>query len=160
MVDYFIFLLQWFHVFFTVLLLGSGFFFEFFVKPKLQSLSPPDSGKITMAIADNFTVLVYVSWAVIIASGYYRAFIYTNTPPTSLFDTEYGRTLFLKMIVVGITLIFSLLITYTAMEMKKAEPKDIPTLVKRLGILSKSITILGAVIVFFAVALREGVYFI
>ena len=158
MVDYFIFLLQWVHVLFAVYLIGSGFFFELFVKPQLQTLQPQDTGRITMAIADKFAILVYVSWIIVILSGLYRAFFVAELDFFKLHTYQYGIILETKMGIVAIAFIISLLITKTAMDLKKVEPEFRPPLAKRMSLLAKINIVMGILIIFLAVALRNVFY--
>ena len=161
MADMFVFLLQWGHVTFAVFLIGGGVFFEFITKPQLMAnLDAPNAGKVTMAIGKKFTILVFTAWTVIILSGLYRAFIVQSADIFTMHNDGYGFTLEVKMGIVAITFALSILMTKTSIDLEKAEPQLQAPLVKRMGYIAKTISVLGVTIVFFAVALRHNVYLI
>jgi uncharacterized membrane protein len=161
MADYLIFLIQWLHVLFAIYLIGSGFFFEFFVKPQLASnLEPQDTGKITMAIGKKFTLLVHIAFLITIVSGLYRAFIVQKLDFSALYNSPYGLILGIKMGVVAIAYIIAIIITKTAIDIEKAELSSRPPLVNRMGFLAKTNTLLGVIIVFLAVGLRNIQYLV
>ena len=160
MLDILISTIGFLHVMFAIYLIGGGFFFEFISKPQLMAnLSPPDAGKVIMASGQKFTILVYIAWAVIVVSGLYRVFFYMDY--INHFDwfwtTDYGLVLVVKMLVVVVAFIITLLITRTSKIIASLSPPERAPFVKKVSLYSRIQAVVGIVIIFLAVTLRNGI---
>ena len=143
-------LIDFIHLFFTVIYIGGMVYMDLIFMPALRVLDPPQPGKILGVVAKRFTITAWLSVLVLLVTGYLK------TPDGMLLDISagYGIILTLKHVLFLLMIIFGLVITLgIAPKLQKLAPKagEKPSAEflknqKAIGLLSSTNMVLGILI--------------
>lgn len=105
-------ILQWLHLSAVVLWIGGLGFNLMVLMPNLKRIDLTNRSKLVSKVLPNFLKLVWISIAVIVATGLYRvAFVKNMTALADFTSTSYGLSLLSKMSIVAIMIILAAIIT-------------------------------------------------
>ena len=90
--------MAWLHIMAVVLAVGGTVFVVYFVRPQAMAvLEPPQAGQLMGAIAMRARWMAWAALGVFVVTGLYLAVELRGiTTVDALFDTSFGRTLFVK----------------------------------------------------------------
>jgi len=156
------FIYSFLHIMAVVVLMGGGIFNAWILDPRTDKvLSPPDSGKLSMAIGEIWLVTAWVSIIVILVSGILITEKVGALSSDALFHTTYGQLVVAKMVIIGTWLVTASIITALAMGINKMMASDGPppvekiqAAVARMKLLSKTNNVTGLIAMVLAVSLR------
>ena len=90
--------MAWLHILAVVVAVGGTVFVVYFLRPQAMAvLEPPQAGRLMGAIAMRFRWLAWAALVTFVVTGLYLAVELRGiTSVSALFDTSFGRTLFVK----------------------------------------------------------------
>ena len=90
--------MAWLHIVAVVVAVGGTVFVVFFLRPQAMAvLAPPQVGQLMGAIAMRFRWAAWTAFVVFVVTGLYLAVELRGiTTVDALFDSSFGRTLFVK----------------------------------------------------------------
>ena len=146
----------------VVVLMGGGIFNAWILDPIAEkALSPPDSGKLGMAIGKVWLVTAWTSIIVILVSGILLTERAGALGSDALFHTTYGQLIVAKMVIIGTWLATASIITALAMGVNKMMASGNPppvekiqAAVARMKLLSKTNNVTGLIAMVLAVSMR------
>ena len=142
--------------------MGGGIFNAWILDPMAEkALSPPDSGKLGMAIGKAWVVTAWLSIVVILVTGILLTERAGALSGDALFHTTYGQLIVAKVVIIGTWLATASIITALAMKVNKMIASSsqqpvgkIQATVVRMKLLSKINNLTGLVAMLLAVSLR------
>lgn len=147
-------IINFFHLLATAVWIGGMFYMDLILMPSLAKIDPGESGKLMGIIAKKFTITAWSAIIILIITGILK------TPADMYFDTsdEYEIYLFIKHVLVILTIIVGLIITFVYVPGLKAnspKPGEMPSAefisyTKKIEHLSRTNLILGILILIFA----------
>jgi len=150
------------HIMAVVVLMGGGIFNAWILDPTAdRALSPPDSGKLGMAIGKVWVVTAWTSIIIILLSGILLTKRTGALSGDALLHTTYGQLILAKMVIIGIWLSTASIITALATGVNKMMASGGPPLVEkthvsvaRMKMLSKTNCVTGLIGMVLAILLR------
>jgi uncharacterized membrane protein len=148
--------LGWLHVVFIVVWVGGGLYHSKVLGPRVGPVvGAANAGKLMGGLAQAFGKLVYLSVAVVIVTGFLRAFSSGFLTADFLLKSPQGHILLGKIVLLVVMMINIAIIVKTAGQMAAPPTPDfIPKAQKRIGMLSTTNLVLAAIAIFLAVLLR------
>lgn len=160
--------LHWLHLSAVVLWIGGLGFNLMMLTPNLKQIDLTNRSKLVSKVLPNFLKLVWISVAVIVATGLYRVvFVNNMTTFAHFINTSYGLSLLAKILFVIVMIIIAAIITF------KYKPKIIAhlsmhiegeplqktcstcgSMLKQIRVLMMAVFIMSLVVIFMASSLR------
>ncbi len=121
-------ILHWLHLSAVVLWIGGLGFNLMMLTPNLKQVDLTNRSKLVSKVLPNFLKLVWISIAIIIATGLYRVvFVNNMTTLADFTSTSYGLSLLAKISIVAAMIILAAIITV------KLKPKIMAHLSMHIG---------------------------
>ena len=101
------FIILWIHVFSAIFFVGGSFFIWLVVVPASFKITDDEKmrTRIVGLIGKQFALFTDITLAILIITGIYNATWYLDYDISNLFDTGYGQTLLVKIILVGVMIV-------------------------------------------------------
>jgi uncharacterized membrane protein len=101
------FIILWIHIFSAIFFVGGSFFIWLVVVPASFKITDDEKlrTRIVGLIGKQFALFTDITLAILVITGIYNTTWYLNYDISNLFDTQYGLTLLVKIILVGIMIV-------------------------------------------------------
>ena len=103
----------WIHIVSVVVPIGGVTFLLFVLRPTvMRVMEPPEAMRLMGAIQMRWRWVVWVALALWVITGFWMAWAFRGmTSLDAVFDTSFGRTLFVKSALAGILMLIALTLT-------------------------------------------------
>ena len=147
----------WIHILSALFWLGGMIYFELILRPSLSGVSPEEIQKINQGIGKRFGPLAWLAIAVIAITGTIRTVQQSTLSGIDALLDMSDMTLNLKVAIFIVMVIIGGVSYFTIQKLPKAKSREEALEIqKRLVLLVRSNIILGIIVLFLAVGLREG----
>lgn len=149
------------HLFAAVAAVGGSLFIYTVFNGSTKDLPPPQLGQVNQAMGQRFSLVVWISIAIIILTGVLRSAVLGLFNPEILFGTLYGNLLVAKIVLLAVIIGNSVGIARAGMQIAKltsaggSPPEDqMAAAQRRIKTLGLTSLTLGTVAIFLAVIMR------